>query len=71
MAPMICPLPAFSMLRGLLDAPTPEARALAGGRWGRLTVSELGLAGKELGDGGLERRFAPAGVPVASSGDGR
>lgn len=32
---------AFNMLMGLLDAPTPEARALAGGRWGRLRVSEL------------------------------
>ncbi|WP_248797925.1 dermonecrotic toxin domain-containing protein [Pseudomonas sp. MWU13-2105] len=31
----------FNMLMGLLDAPTPEARALAGGRWGRLRVAEL------------------------------
>ena len=32
---------ACNMLMGLLDAPSPEARALAGGRWGRLRVSEL------------------------------
>jgi len=38
---------AFSMLMGLLDAPTPEARALAGGRWGRLRVSELVWPGKD------------------------
>ncbi|NWA29565.1 hypothetical protein HX866_32265 [Pseudomonas gingeri] len=37
---------AFSMLMGLLDAPTSEARALAGGRWGRLVVSELVWPGK-------------------------
>ncbi|MBV6754103.1 hypothetical protein KV580_27685 [Pseudomonas chlororaphis] len=36
----------FSMLMGLLDAPTPQARALAGGRWGRLRVSELVWPGK-------------------------
>ncbi|WP_338521684.1 DUF6543 domain-containing protein [Pseudomonas batumici] len=36
----------FNMLMGLLDAPTPEARTLAGGRWGRLTVSELVWPGK-------------------------
>ncbi|NWB48985.1 dermonecrotic toxin domain-containing protein [Pseudomonas gingeri] len=58
---------AFSMLMGLLDAPTPEARALAGGRWGRLTVSELVWPGKNSatvalsgalhlqGPGGVER----------------
>ncbi len=37
----------FNMLMGLLDAPTPEARTLAGGRWARLTVSELLWPGTE------------------------
>ncbi|MGY2197562.1 dermonecrotic toxin domain-containing protein [Pseudomonas gingeri] len=32
---------AVNMLMGLLDAPTPEARTLAGDRWARLMVSEL------------------------------
>ncbi|NWA04952.1 dermonecrotic toxin domain-containing protein [Pseudomonas gingeri] len=37
---------AFNMLMGLLDAPTHEARALAGGRWARLSVSELVWSGE-------------------------
>ncbi|NWC95128.1 MULTISPECIES: dermonecrotic toxin domain-containing protein [unclassified Pseudomonas] len=39
----------FSMALGLLDAPTPQARAQAGGAWERLQVSELRWGDVPLG----------------------